>query len=260
MGADTVDRTRAKAAKLAAQAREAEAVAKAQAKGQKLAAATKEKIADAHLNEKAAELAALAREKIADAHLDERAGELAARMRESDAADTARRVADQGMDRLREWLVTSGTAEKLGLEQRRARRWPLVLAALVGAVLGYAGALVVRSRQSFDEFLPDEGAFDGMDAGVDPQGPLGGTTAGGAAGSSSLSGTTGEQPLAEQVRNRLRDDPRTASLAPLNINVADGTVFIRGVLPAGFDEEDIRAVAASVPGVSDVDVQVTVLS
>ncbi len=36
----------------------------------------------------------------------------------------------------------------------------------------------------------------------------------------------------------------------------ESTVFVRGSVPPGFDEEDLRAVVAEVEGVTDVDMQV----
>jgi len=66
------------------------------------------------------------------------------------------------------------------------------------------------------------------------------------------------RPLADQVRSHLGSDPRTADLPGLAINVAEGTVFVRGSVPPGFEESWIREVVSSVPGVNDVDLQVTV--
>jgi osmotically-inducible protein OsmY len=65
------------------------------------------------------------------------------------------------------------------------------------------------------------------------------------------------RPLADQVRSHLSADPRTADLPGLAINVAEGTVFVRGSVPAGYQESAIREVISSVPGVNDVDLQVS---
>jgi hypothetical protein len=43
----------------------------------------------------------------------------------------------------------------------------------------------------------------------------------------------------------------------VNVNVAEGTVFVRGPLPEGVDEQAVRDVIAKVPGVTDVDLQLT---
>jgi hypothetical protein len=67
----------------------------------------------------------------------------------------------------------------------------------------------------------------------------------------------GGAPLAEDIRSELDSDPRTAGLIDLAINVSDRTVFVRGNVPAGFDPTAIRDVIAAVPGVTDVDMQVT---
>lgn len=64
-------------------------------------------------------------------------------------------------------------------------------------------------------------------------------------------------PLAEKIRSELASDPRTAELPDLDVNVANGTVFVRGTVPPGFHEEALRDVITRVPGVHDVDLQVT---
>jgi osmotically-inducible protein OsmY len=63
--------------------------------------------------------------------------------------------------------------------------------------------------------------------------------------------------LVEEIRSTLDADPRTAGLPGLSINVAESTVFVRGSVPQGYDEASIREVVAAVPGVTDVDLQVT---
>ena len=64
-------------------------------------------------------------------------------------------------------------------------------------------------------------------------------------------------PLTDTIRAQLGRDERTSALTGLDINVAEGTVFVRGTVPAGFDQATIRDVIAEVPGVHDVDLQVT---
>jgi hypothetical protein len=64
-------------------------------------------------------------------------------------------------------------------------------------------------------------------------------------------------PLAETIRSELASDPRTAQLPNLEVNVAGGTVFVRGTVPPGFHEDALRDVITRVPGVHDVDLQVT---
>lgn len=65
------------------------------------------------------------------------------------------------------------------------------------------------------------------------------------------------EPLAETIRSELTNDPRTAQLPNLEVNVADGTVFVRGTVPFGFNEETLREVITRIPGVDDIDLQVT---
>ncbi len=64
--------------------------------------------------------------------------------------------------------------------------------------------------------------------------------------------------LADRVRAGLAADPRTASLGELEVNVAEGVVFIRGAVPAASDEAAIRDVITTLDGVSDIDLQVVV--
>jgi hypothetical protein len=63
--------------------------------------------------------------------------------------------------------------------------------------------------------------------------------------------------LEETIQSELISDPRTAKLPDLKVNVAGGTVFVRGTVPYGFNEDTLREVIARVPGVHDVDLQVT---
>ncbi len=63
--------------------------------------------------------------------------------------------------------------------------------------------------------------------------------------------------LADRIRATLEADPRTTHLPALSINVADTTVFVRGVVPPSTDASVVREVIAAVPGVDDVDLQVT---
>jgi hypothetical protein len=63
--------------------------------------------------------------------------------------------------------------------------------------------------------------------------------------------------VADEVRAKLAADGRTSSLTGLAVNVAEGTVFVRGTVPSGTDEDGVRDVVAGVDGVQDVDLQVT---
>jgi nucleoid-associated protein YgaU len=210
-----------KAGELAEKVRDSEALARTQAKG--------------------AELAALARDKIHEAGLDAKAAELAERARESEkvqqATDTARDVSDEALERLGKWLSTGARAEKLGVQRkRRGFSW---IAATIGVGVGFAVGLVVSRRGSDlrDELVTEADRFyqDTPDAAAPPA----------------------ERPLEDKIRTALGSDPRTSDLPKLNINVAEGTVFVRGPLPEGIDEQAVRDVITKVPGVTDVDLQLT---
>ena len=54
---------------------------------------------------------------------------------------------------------------------------------------------------------------------------------------------------------RLGEDPRTADLPSLNINVVDGTVVVRGAVPDSADQDAIRDVITGVEGVQNVDMK-----
>jgi len=79
----------------------------------------------------------------------------------------------------------------------------------------------------------------------------------GLAGTVDVTPNTSGRPLAEEVRGRLDADDRTSGLSGLAINVAEGTVFVRGSVPSGLDPDDIRRIIAGTPGVTDVDLQVS---
>jgi hypothetical protein len=265
------------AAELLDRVKDSETVAKAQAKGAELAELARTKVKDAHLDERAAELAELARTKVKDAHLDERAAELAERarttIRESEtaqrAAERARIAGDQTLERLGAWLTETGAAEKLGMQPMRKRRWPgwLALAVGAGAGVGYVVAKLTE-RQETMESLDDFAASAERLATTPP--PTTATTEPStaapvtpptptetAAASAQPTTVNGGLDLADRIRSRLDADPRTAELKGLAINVVETTVFVRGSVPEGTDEGTIREVISGVPGVTDVDLQVT---
>jgi osmotically-inducible protein OsmY len=203
----------------------------------------------ASVEHKAQELAATAREQAA--RLDEKAAEVAARVRESDVAqqagETARRVTDQGLERVGDWLVTSGAAERLGVTSKPRSRWTMLLVAVAGCAVGYLVATLTAGRKG-SEVRDELAAAAGRLA-----------ERGGGSGAASGDASSAPAPdLVERIRARLAADPRTASLPRLNINVADGTVFVRGALPEGADEAAVHDVITTVAGVRDVDVQLTV--
>jgi osmotically-inducible protein OsmY len=77
----------------------------------------------------------------------------------------------------------------------------------------------------------------------------------GICGDHGVAAPTGDPQLADKVRTRLGEDPRTTDLPSLNINVVDGTVVVRGSLPDDADETAVRDVVAGVDGVRDVEME-----
>lgn len=207
-----------RAAELAERLRESEALARAQDRG--------------------SEFADLARARWRDAEIEERAMELAQRLRETDAAKQASRkakdVSDSSLKAVSAWLIGSKAADKLGVQ--RKSRVPGWLLALLGVAVGFAVAKLTADKSA-------TGVRDDLAAAADRL-----------AHSASSPATTA---LADTIRTTLRSDPRTADLSQVNINVAEGTVFVRGRLPSGIDRDAIRQVIEGVPGVEDVDLHLT---
>ena len=242
------------------------------AKVQGRASAVAEKVRDAKLDERAAELAALARDKVREAELDARAAELAALAREavhssgiddaaaelvararntavvqqaseasSHLAESARETTERTLDRVGEWIGDGKVGEALGLRRRRRLpRWSLLLGAAVAA--GAAAGLVVYRRR--DAASPQEWDLGSTSA---ESGGLTRSTAPGVA-----------LPLEGRVREAIGRDERLTGMGPLNINVVDGTVFVRGSVSADMDQDALRTVIEGVEGVTDVDLQVSV--
>ncbi len=232
-----------RAGELLERARETEPVARAQAVGTDLA------------------------ERVREAHLDERAAQLAERMRESDAAQRAaaatRRASDQAFDRAGGWIATSGAAERLGVERKRRRRGPrAVLLLLIGAGLGYLAAWLQKRRAESQQADAFTDSADWL-AATPPSGTPPATSRSAADEMPVVTGPLADEsgvlgePLETEVRISLHADPRTADLPELAINVAEGTVFIRGSVPSDYDSDAIRDVVSGVPGVTDVDLQLT---
>jgi BON domain len=244
-----------------------------------LAAALIEQTREAGLDERAGELAgkiqagsrelsSRTREWLSPSGLEERASELAGRVRESEPARQAReraaRLSDEALARVGQKLASGKTAEKLHVQPAK-RSWPGWLLALVGVAAGYAvGMLTAPKRgQQLREDLA--GAAEGLASkgsqpatGADRASGPGLETRGGPPGDDAA--PPAQTLLADQIRTRLGEDARTKDLPRLNINVAEGTVFVRGTVPEGFDESAIRQVIGSVAGVTDVDLQVSASS
>lgn len=188
-------------------------------------------------SERGADLVGTAKDRWDDSDLDKRAADLAKRLQKAEATqealDRARQTSDKSLSSLGGWLGSGPLAQKLGLTKRR--KWPFAVAAVVGAALGFALAQAMKrgSTDTIRDELAD--AADRLASG---------------GGSATV--------LADTIRTTLDADPRTAQLDPLDINVSDGgTVFVRGTVPAEADHDAIRDVIASVPGVVDVDLQLT---
>jgi osmotically-inducible protein OsmY len=206
--------TSERAAELAEMLRESEAFARAQERG--------------------TEIADLARAKWRQAEIEARASELADRVRDTDAAKQASRrakdLSDTSLETVGAWLLGSRAADKLGVQ--RKSRIPAWMLALIGVAVGFAVAKLTADRSA-------TGVRDDLAAAADRL-----------AHSSSNPATTA---LADTIKTTLKADPRTAELSQVNINVAEGTVFVRGRVPTGIDEDAIREVIQGVPGVEDVD-------
>ena len=207
---------------LADRLRESELAAKAQARA-------------AGLKEKSAELAAKAQPKVEElsARAQERGSELAARAQERGSELAVRvqergsELTDESMRRVGERLSQGRVGERLGIQPAGAgRRWPWLVAALIGITAGYVVGVLTGARRG-----------DQIQQAVDE-------------------GRREASPLVDAIRAQLTSDPRTAGLPDLSVNVAEGVVFIRGTIPADFDEKALREVIERVPGVEDVDVQV----
>jgi hypothetical protein len=227
-----------RAGDLAERLRESDALSKAQSRGLELADLAKSRWHDADLDERAAALAELAKAKWHDADLDERAAALAKQVRESEAAKTASKKAkhltDASLAAVGGYLSTGRAAEKLGIA--KPRRVPAIVWILLGAVAGFAAAKLLGQSSAGDVRHDLTAAAERL-----------------AAKAPHPAGTV----LADTIRTTLQGDPRTAELRQLNINVAEGTVFVRGSIPSGIDTDAVRSVIEGVPGVEEVDLQLS---
>lgn len=215
-----------------------------------LADLARERVREAELDVRAAELAATARQKVADAGVDDRAAELVARLRETPAAQqaavlagaaalTARDATGRTLDVMGDKLSDGRVGEALGLRRRRrTKAWPFLVAAAVAAGVA-AGVVAMRRR---DVQMADDWPGEDFD-------PAPGHT---------VTAPAVTLPLDGRVREAIGQDPRTSTIAPLNVNVVDGTVFVRGIVGPEVDVGALRSVIEGVEGVTDVDLQVDV--
>lgn len=225
-----------------------------------LAALAMEKLRESDLEAKAAEIAAVTRSRIKDSGLDDLATDVVARVREAavalqesdaaqHAADTAREVTDKTLGKVGEWLgdtavgdrlADTTAGERLGLCSPRKRPW-WALALIAGAAAAGTAVAVMRGRTEAE----DPWAGEEFTETTPPS-------------SSSVAPTVADRPLEERVRDALGQDPRTEQVARLNVNIVEGTVFVRGAVGADVDRDVLRQVIEGVEGVTDVDLQVTV--
>lgn len=245
---------KSKAADLAAQARDQAKAAGLDEKAAEVAERVRDSETLARAQAKGSELAELTRTRIREAELDDKAAELAERVKSADATQQAmrsvQRLSDEQLKRLGGWLAASKVAPKLGVQPAK-RRFPTWLALLVGAVAGYVAGMLTAPKRG------EEMRTDLAERTRDVQEGVAAAASRVQQDTADVGAPPAQKPIADEVRTRLGEDPRTSGLPKLNVNVAEGTVFVRGSLPVGFDESAIREVVASVPGVDDVDLQLT---
>ena len=177
-----------------------------------------------------------------------KADELGRRVAENETVaasrETASRRTAQALTGLGAWLATGDRGKRLGISQSRRSGLAWVMGA-IGVGVGYAAGVLTapkEGRQMREQLVSRSGdAFGGVAGRIgqdwdDTTPPF-------------------ERPLADKVRTRLGEDPRTADLPSLNINVVNGTVVVRGSVPDTADQGAIADVISSVEGVDDVDIK-----
>lgn len=244
-------KTKAKKAALEANAAAADARRAAQesaAAVRDLAQALMAQVKQLGLDEKTSD--AIDRVRSSDAYhkAQAKADELGKRVAESDALaagrDTASRRTAQALTGLGAWLATGERGKRLGIARSGRSGIGWVMGA-VGVGVGYAAGILTapkEGRETREQLISRGGDAFGTVAGRIGQ---------------EWDDTTPpfERPLADKVRTRLGEDPRTADLPSLNINVVDGTVVVRGNVPDIADQGAIADVISSVEGVDDVDIK-----
>jgi hypothetical protein len=251
-----------RASELAALAMEKLRESELDTKAAELAKNTRKMIRDAELEAKAAEIAALTRSRIKDSGLDDLATDVVGRVREAavalqasdaaqQAAEAAREATDKTLEKVGEWLgdtdvgdrlADTAVGDRLGLSSPSRKRPWWALALIAGAAAAGTAVAVLRGRNETED---DPWAGEQFAPTTPPS-------------TESVAPTVADRPLEERVREALGQDPRTADVSRLNVNVVDGTVFVRGAVAANVDQSVLRTVVEGVEGVSDVDLQVTV--
>ena len=245
-------KTKAKKAQLEANAAAVEArraAAESAAAVRDLAQALMAQVRQLGIDEKASE--AVGRLKASDAYgkAQAKADELSKRVADSDAVTVGRESAARRtaatLAALGTWLATGERGKRLGIARSRRRGLAWVMG-LAGVGVGYAAGVLTAPKEGrqIREQLMSRGGGDDFD---NVAGRIG----------QEWDDTTPpfERPLADKVRSRLGEDPRTSDLPSLNINVVDGTVVVRGVVPDSADQNAIRDVVSGVEGVKDVDLK-----
>jgi osmotically-inducible protein OsmY len=245
-------KTKAKKAQLEASAAAAEARRAAQESAtavRDLGQALLTQLKDLELDEKAVE--AIAKLKASDAYAQgqERLAQVSKRVSENDnvaaGMDRASKTATAAAAGLGTWLAAGRRGEALGIApaKRSGAGWFL---GLLGVGIGYGIGILTAPREGRE--MRDQLAsrarsndWDSPVAGID--------------GDEGMIAPAGDVQLADKVRTRLGEDPRTSELPSLNINVVDGTVVVRGPAPDATDEDAIRDVVGSVDGVREVDLE-----
>lgn len=180
-----------------------------------------------------------------------KADELSKRLAESDAMtvgrESASRTTAQALAGLGAWLAVGERGKRLGISSSKRRGGGWVFG-LLGVGIGYAVGLLTAPKEGreFREELASRAG--GNSSGDNVAGRIGQEWGG---------DTTPpfERPLADKVRTRLGEDPRTSHLPKLNINVVGSTVVVRGAVPDDADRGAIEAVIAGVEGVEGVDIE-----
>lgn len=246
-------KTKAKKAQLEASAAAAEARRAAQESAvavRDLAQALATQIKDLGLDERAAET--VKRVKASDAYgkAQAKATEVSRKVAENESfAATSENAAKQSaaaLTGLGTWLATGPMGDKLGITTAKKSKggggWFL---ALLGVGVGYGIGILTAPREGREMREQLANRSSQWNGGGDV------TSIDGDPG---VLAPSGDPVLADKVRTRLGEDPRTSDLPSLNINVVDGTVVVRGPA-ADVDESAVREVVSSVDGVTAVDLE-----
>lgn len=234
-----------RAAEMAERLRASDAYGKALERSGELAATARQRGTSA---------ATAARGALAEAGVDAKVADLLEILRDSEnlaeARERSRAVADSALTGLGAWLGSGSIGKQLGV-QRRRRRWPAWVLGILGVAAGYAIGVLTAPKRG-PELRDDWSAASAatMSTATKAADRVAQDTA-------DVSAPAAQKPLADRVRTRLGEDPRTADLPKLNVNVVEGTVFVRGAVSSDVDAEVVRGVIADVEGVTDVDMQLT---